>query len=214
MLNALSVCRSFNNVISSSNVQMDKIRLKVDYTMNNFIGFQILMKSTNRNYQHLLVSQDYVFFIKEVFHFNLKSIRVERMTFDKYLLDFLKKFVNTLEAIEFDQVYVDQNGLYTKAAHFRNLHTFEIKGNDDDAVFILSTFVRNIYQFKKLKMPQAAFGRSYMEFFDYRPKLEKLHLITGAVAFIAGTESSLYLMSDSLKELTMECFENSTMQFI
>lgn len=214
LLNALAVCRSFNNIISSSNKQMDKIRLKVDYNMDNFMEFKILMKSTNRNYQHLSVSQDYVYFIKGLDYFNLKTIRIVKMTFDKYLLYFLKQFVNTLEEIEFDEVYIDQKGLYTKAAMFGNLHTFKINGTDDDAVYILSTFVRNISQFKNLKMPQAAFGRSYLEFFDSAPMLEKLHLTTADIASITDTENSLYLMSDSLKDLTMECFENSTMQFI
>ncbi|CAO1342283.1 unnamed protein product [Diamesa serratosioi] len=214
LLNALVVCRSFNDVISTSDVQMDKIRLKFDKTMSKFMEFKITMKVTNRNYQHLSISHDYVFFINELDYFDWKSIRVQKMSFDKFLLEFLKKFEETVEELEFDQVYIDQNGLYSKAALFQNLEVFKINGTDNDAVYILSTFVRNIYQFKELKMPQSAFGRSYMEFFDSCVKLEKLHLTTTAVSSIHETENSLYLMSDSLKELTMECFENSTMQFI
>lgn len=214
LLNTLAVCRSFNNVISSSNKQMDKIRLNVDHSMDDMDELKLLMKATNRSYQHLSVSQDYIYFLKGLDYFNWKSIRVEGMTFDKYLLDFLKQFVVTLEEIEFDQVYIDQYGLYTKAAYFRNLDTFIINGNDDDAVFILSTFVESISQFKNLKMPQAAFGRSYMEFFDSRPMIEKLYLTSAEPALTTDTENSLNLISDSLKELTMECFENSTMQFI
>lgn len=214
LLNVLAVCSSFNNVISSSTKQMDKIRLKVDHSMDDITELKLLIKLTNRNYQHLSVSQDYVYFLKGLDYFDWKSVRVEGMAFDIYLLDFLKQFVVTLEEIEFDQVYIDRNGLYTKAAYFRNLDTFKINGNDDDAVFILSTFVESISQFKNLKMPQAAFGRSYMEFFDSRPMLEKLYLTSAAAASISDTENSLLLLSDSLKELTMECFENSTMQFI
>ncbi|CAO1331949.1 unnamed protein product [Diamesa tonsa] len=214
LINTLAVCRSFNNVISSSNKQMDKIRLNVDHSMDDMTELKLLMKSTNRNYQHLSVSQDYVYFLKGLDYFNWKSIRVEGMTFDKYLLDFLKQFVVSLEEIEFDQVYIDPYGLYTKAAYFNNLDTFTINGSDDDAVFILSTFVESISQFKNLKMPQAAFGRSYMEFFDSRPMIETLYLTSADTASITDTENTLYLISDSLRELTMECYENSTLQFI
>lgn len=214
LLNLLAVCRTFNNVIASSNVLMDKIRLKVHHSIDHVMEIKIIMKTTNRNYQHLSISEYYVYFLQELDYFDWKSILIEQMTFDKYLLEFLKKFVRTLEEIEFEQVYIDQNGLYTKAAHFPNLYIFKINGPDDDAIFILSTFVRNISQFEELKMPQAAFGRSYIEFYESYTKLVKLHLTTADVSVSSDTENSLFLMSDSLKELTMECFENSVMEFI
>lgn len=216
LLNAMLVCRSWNNYISKSSELMKKIVLKTNKCDTRDLE-QILCQST-RMYQNLSLSRciDY----KLNYHidkFTWKTLRIQKCLFDKRLVLFLNQFSRTLEEIEFYQMrtIIEFDG--PPIASFPKLETLRLKCNSIEACYIILIIHSTLGRIKDLTLPIQAIALTFhiITHGNVNIRLRKLHILGPLIAMTPEIEQCLVAHSNHLEEITIDCaILNSTIELI
>ncbi|CAO1335983.1 unnamed protein product [Diamesa serratosioi] len=218
LLNCLAVCKSFSEIIESSENFMGKIRLNAyKSTSKNVKQLQHILVFTNRKYQHLTISKDKLLTLDyQYIKFNWKSIKVDKILFGNYLLSFLQQFTMNLTEIEFFDCKIESESHLREIVVYPKLKTLKINCEEAVACFIVLNFEKNIVNLEELLLPQTAFGVAHniIRFRTLTFRLKKLHLTSPSGFQALDVISPLRSQRDYLEEIKLDILDNSSLHYI